>query len=119
MDEKIVQVNFRTVFKPYIELASKNENMTLTEFINDCIRERLAKKTEFLADREAGEIAAKEMGISGLANTSIMVPEKYEEYRKRFWEHHARIKKELSAYFGNEGRLGENGEILEAPHILD
>jgi len=124
-DLKIETVSFRTGFKPFIELVSKNENLTLTMFINDCIREQLATKTDFLADMEARKITAEEMGIPAFANTAIwdiqaiMASEKYEEYKKRHWENHARIKKELSAFFRDDGVLGENGELVEAPIILD
>jgi len=119
----IETVNFKTLFKPYMELVSKHDGMTLTEFINDCIREQLQKRTAFLADCEATKITAKQMGIPEIENSSIekikgtLPEEKLKSFIDIWSIHHTDIDKKLQAYFRNEGIPGENGEIVEAPII--
>jgi hypothetical protein len=122
---KMENIGLRTFYKPYIDWVAKNENLTLSLFVNDCIRERLAKKTDFLADMEARIKTAEEMGIPGLVNTAIwevetfMAPEKYEEYRKRFWEHHARIKKELENALSESPVFDIDSDVKVFPTIIE
>ena len=108
-----------------MELVSKHDRMTLTEFINDCIREQLQKRTGFLADFEAIKITAKEMGIPEMENSSMekikgtMSEEKLKSFIDIWSIHHTDIEKKLQAYFRNEGIPGENGEIVEAQIVLE
>jgi hypothetical protein len=122
--KNIVTLSFRTGFKNYIDLVSKNEGLTLTQFVNDCIRERLAQKTDFLAAAEASKIMAGEMGMPEIASTSLeklrnlMSKEAYSSYIKKWGNHYDHIKGELEAFFSDDGVLGPNGEIVEAPIII-
>jgi hypothetical protein len=123
---KIETVSFRTVFKPYMELVAKKDGMSLTQFINDCIRQVLQQRAAFLANEEAIKVAAEEIGIPEFQALSleriksIISKEKWETFHKKWSEHYANRQKELTAYFGNEGLLGNDGSsIVEAPIILE
>jgi len=123
--DKIETVSFRTVFKPYMELVSKKDSMSLTEFINDCIRKVLQQRTAFLANEEAIRVAAKEMDIPEIGVLSrgkiesIMSKENWEIFHKKWSEHYTNIERELKTYFGNEGLPDKDGYPAEAPIILD
>jgi hypothetical protein len=99
---KIETVSFRTGFKNHSEILAKNDGMTLTMFINECIRKELEKRTAFLADVEARKLTAKEMGIMEIADLSlekisaIMAKEVWDEFLKKWTNHHTRIETELN-----------------------
>ena len=123
--DKIEAVSFRTVFKPYMELVSKKDGMSLTEFINDCIRKELQRRAAFLANEEAVRVTAEEMGIPEIGVLSIqkiesiISKENWEIFHKKWSEHYTNLKKELEIYFGNEGIPDKDGNPAEAPIVLD
>ena len=123
-ETKIEAVSFRSLFKRYMELVAKKESGSTTEFINDCIRERLANKTGFLADKEAIKFVAEEMGIPEIGELpmgkilNIISEEKGKVFQEKWSEYHTKIEARLREYFRGEGVPGKNGEIVEASSIL-